>query len=122
MALVANYEKLEVYQEAHQLVLSLYKTIDNFPKHEKYRIIDQILRCGYSIPANIVEGNSRNTTRDYINFLFIARGSLNELSYFLRLSHDLGYLPKENYERLKTHSDKIGRMLNGLINSMKNRI
>ncbi len=116
-----NYEKLTVFQKSHQLVLSIYKVIESYPSHEKYRLVDQMVRAAYSIPSNIVEGNSKNTTKDYLNFLYISRGSTHELKYFLLLSKDLSYLTQDVYERLSIECDTIAKMLNGLINSLKGK-
>ncbi len=74
-----KYEDLEVFKKSHELVLEIYEITKNFPKEEQTRIVNQMIRAAYSIPANIAEGNSRNTTKEYLNFLFISRGSLNEL-------------------------------------------
>jgi len=70
-----------------------------------------MIRCAYSIPSNIAEGNSRNTTKEYVNYLYIARGSINELKYFLLLSKDLKYLNLEVYSDLK---EKCGILENAL--------
>ena len=69
-----NYEELNVFKESHKFVLEIYKTTETFPNEEKFRLVNQLIRASYSIPSNIAEGNSRNTTKDYINFLYNARG------------------------------------------------
>ena len=116
-----NYQDLEVFKKSHQLVLTIYRITSGFPSSEKYRIIDQMIRAAYSIPANIVEGNSRNTTKEYIHFLYTSRGSLNELNYFLLLTKDLGYLSSDLYNDLILQTTEIGKMLNGLISSLKKK-
>jgi len=117
-----NYEELSVFKESHKFVLAIYKITETFPNEEKFRLVDQLIRASYSIPSNIAEGNSRNTTKDYINFLYNARGSANEIKYFLLLSKDLGYISMERYLELKTKIEDIIKMLNGLINSLKGKI
>ena len=114
-----TYENLEVYKLSHKFVLDIYKTVENFPKEEKYRLCDQLIRASYSIPSNIAEGNSRNTSKDYVNFLYISRGSANEIKYFLLLSKDLGYIDIAKYEKLKNETEIIIKMLSALINSIK---
>jgi len=116
-----HYSELDVFQKSHNLVLKIYKVTNNFPDDEKYRMINQMIRAAYSIPANIVEGNSRNTTKDYIRFLYNSRGSLNELNYFLLLSKDLNYISIDVYDNLIIETNEIGRMLNGLIKSLKDK-
>ena len=114
-----SFTKLDVWQKAHKLTLSIYKLTEDLPKEEKYRLGDQIRRSASSIPANIVEGQARQTTKEYIQFLYNARGSLAETKYHLRLAKDLGYIEEEKYESLIDNYDTVGKMLNGLINSLK---
>lgn len=75
--------KLEVFEKSHNFVLDIYKIVKKFPKEEKYRLTEQLIRDCYSMPANIVEGQNRNTTKDYLNFLYNDRGSAYEVKYFL---------------------------------------
>ncbi|MCF7916963.1 MAG: four helix bundle protein [Candidatus Omnitrophica bacterium] len=117
-----NYKDLNVFKEAHQLVLNIYKIIDSFPKRENYRINDQIIRAAYSVPSNIAEGNSRNTTKDYLSFLYISRGSLNELQYFMLLSKDLGYINDKIYQEVNSSITNIAIKLNALIKSLKRKL
>ena len=117
-----NYEELNVFKESHKFVLEIYKITETFPNEEKFRLVDQLIRASYSIPSNIAEGNSRNTTKDYINFLYNARGSANEIKYFLLLSRDLGYINIKRYLELKTKIEDIIKMLNGLINSLRGKL
>ena len=83
--------------------------------------MDQLKRASCSVPANIVEGQSRNTTKDYLHFLFNARGSLEETRYFLMLSRDLGFLDKKIYGNLEDKYSLVSRMLNKMIGSLKLR-
>lgn len=114
-------EDLNVYQEAHQFVLKIYAIVKSFPNDEKYRLVDQLIRASYSIPSNIAEGNSRNTTKDYVNFLYISRGSAHEIKYFLLLSKDLSYITLAQYDALTNKIESIIKMLNGLIKSLKGK-
>ncbi len=116
-----NYKDLDVFKDSHKIVLEIYNITKDYPETEKYRLIDQMIRAAYSVPANIAEGNSRNTTKDYINYLYIARGSINELKYFLLLSKDLNYININEYSRLKEKCVSIAKQLNGLINSLKKK-
>jgi four helix bundle protein len=89
------YKELIVWQKAHDLALEVYKVTQKFPKTEIYALTSQVRRAATSIPANIVEGNSRKSNKDKSRFLEIARGSLAETEYFIELSRDLGYLDKQ---------------------------
>jgi len=117
-----NYEELDVYKKSHNFVLEIYKITKTFPNDEKYRLVDQLTRAAYSIPSNIAEGNSRNTTKEYINFLYMARGSANEIKYFLLLSKDLNYINEETYSKLKNKIVIIITLLNGLTNSLRGKL
>ncbi|MDD5091822.1 MAG: four helix bundle protein [Candidatus Wallbacteria bacterium] len=114
-----NYDELDVYKEAHKIVLDVYQITKTFPKTEQFNLISQITRAAYSIPSNIAVGNSRNTTKEYINFLYISRGSLGELRYFLLLSKDLEYISVDLYNQMVEKCDRIAKMLNSLINHLK---
>lgn len=104
---------------AHQLVLDIYKLTKNFPNEEKYSLVDQIKRSSSSIPTNIVEGNERKTKNEYIQFLYIAKGSCAETKYHLLLSKDLGYISQINYQDLNNKTIEISKMLSSLINYLK---
>jgi four helix bundle protein len=116
---MSNYEELEVWKLAHELVLDIYKLVERLPKDEKYRLSDQICRAALSVPLNICEGTGRNTNKDFVHFLYIARGSLQETKYLLKLIKDLNYLGNEDYDKYIKKCHLVGKMLNSLINSMK---
>lgn len=113
-----SWKDLEVWQESHLLVIRLYKLISNFPSSERYALCDQIKRAAYSIPSNIVEGHSKNSKKEFQRFLYISRGSLEELRYFLLLAKDLNYIDNKNYELCEDKLTQISKMLNGLIKSL----
>ena len=77
-------------------------------------ITSQIRRAACSVPANIVEGSSRESKKDYLHFLYIARGSLSETQYFIHLSRRLGYLSQEEAERLHAQTKTVFACLHGL--------
>ena len=114
-----HWKELEVWKESHELVLDIYKITSSFPNEEKYGIISQLRRSSSSIPANIVEGQSRNSTKEYLQFLYNSRGSLEETRYFILLSKDLGYISEKELKELEQKFIRISKMLNGLIKSLK---
>src|SRR5687767_3941472 len=87
-----DHRRLRVFQEAHELTLAIYKETQNFPRDEWFGIRAQIRRAAVSIPSNIVEGCARVGTREYVNFLNIAKGSAAEAAYLVRLAGELGHL------------------------------
>jgi len=113
-----SWKDLKVWQESHSLVLKLYKLIASFSSGEKYTLSDQIKRAAYSIPSNIAEGHSRNSKKEFQRYLYISRGSLEELRYFLLLARDLSYIKNEVYEEYENKLTQISKMLNGLIKSL----
>lgn len=114
-----NFRKLKVWQKAHRLALDVYQVTRDFPKHELYAIVSQMRRAAISVVANIVEGTKRKTSKDRIHFLIMADTSLEELKCYFLLSYDLKYMTVENGKKLMESSREVGKMLNGLINSIK---
>lgn len=116
-----KFTQLDVWQKSHKLVLDIYKTAKEFPDEERFRLTDQLCRSASSVPANIAEGTGRNTLREYIQFLYNARGSLEETKYHLLLAGDLDYISEEDFNELTDSCNTVGKMLNGLISSLKAR-
>jgi four helix bundle protein len=114
-----HWRELEVWKKAHELVLEIYRVTSGFPKAEAFGIADQLRQAAYSVPANIVEGQSRHTTKEYMQFFYQARGSLEEVRYFLLLSKDLGYLKGDVYGRLEEEYETVSKLLKGLIKSLR---
>ena len=88
-------------------------------KDEIYALTSQLRRAAYSVPANIVEGAARESKKDYLHFLHIARGSLAEVRYFLHLAGRLGYMSVEQKAPLREQTDETLRVLAGLIRSVR---
>src|SRR5713226_985844 len=95
-----DYTKIEAWRLADDLTVGVYERTRSFPKEEIYGLTSQLRRASYSVPANIVEGSSRESKKDYLHFLYIARGSLSETQYFIHLAGRLGYLSKEEADAL----------------------
>jgi len=118
-AKVKSWNDLKVLNKAHELVLQIYKITKKYPNDEKYRLIDQICRAASSVPTNIAEGQGRKTKKEFIQFLTISRGSVEEVKYLLLLSKDLNFISSELSLELNDGYDQVGKMLNGLINSLR---
>ena len=116
-----SWKELKVWQKAHSLVLQIYSLTARFPNTERFRLTDQLCRAAASVPANIVEGQSRQTTKEYIHFLYNARGSLEETRYHLLLAKDLELLDLDTYARLEEDYKAVSKMLNGLIQSLRRK-
>ena len=100
-------------------MLKIYGITKSFPKEELYGLTSQIRRAAVSIPSNIVEGRARGSNKEYKRFLLISRGSLEEVKYQLLLAKDLQYVESSIYNKTVNLTDEVGRLLNGLINSLK---
>jgi four helix bundle protein len=109
------HKKLDTWKLSMNLVLDVYRTIETFPKEEKYGLVDQIRRAVISIPSNIAEGAARHTKKEFINYLHIAQGSLSELDTQLELAKRLGYLSDSAWHDLDTKMDRVDKLITGLI-------
>jgi four helix bundle protein len=120
--MLKNYRDLEVWNRAHAVVLQVYNLTNPFPRSEQFGIVSQLRRAAYSIPANIAEGFGRRSTRELLQFISIANGSLEELRYFLLLSRDLRYLSPVDLANLEKELKAIAQMLEALARSLRQRI
>ena len=93
------------------LAILLYRAAEAFPSAERFALTQQITRAAASVPANIAEGNARGTTKDYANFLSIARGSLAETETLMMLAVRLGYLVSDRSDAILALGSEIDRML-----------
>lgn len=113
-----NYTKIEAWRLADDLTVEIYGKTKEFPREELYGLTGQLRRASYSVPANIVEGSSRESKRDYLHFLHIAHGSLSESQYFIHLANRLGYLNDTDKTKLHDLSRQTFACLQGLIEAV----
>ena len=111
---MTTYRDLMVWQKSMDLVDEVYALLKLLPKEETYALADQMRRSVVSIPSNIAEGYDRNTTKDYVHFLVIARGSKSELETQLIICVRQGMLTKEQVRRAINLCTEIGKMLNSI--------
>ena len=119
--LIATFRDLDAWKAAHDLVLAVYRLPRKFPKDEMFGVTSQVRRSATSIPANIAEGFGRQGPKEFLRFIRIANGSLQETEYFLFLAKDLSYLIPEEYSSSTELSDRTGALLGGLQRSLKNQ-
>ena len=110
-----DYTKIEAWRLADDLTVAVYERTRSFPKEEMYGLTSQLRRASYSVPANIVEGASRESKKDYLHFLYIARGSLSETQYFIHLARRLDYLSLQEADALRDQTKFVFACLHGLI-------
>lgn len=109
-----DYTKIEAWKLADDLTVAVYQQTRTFPREELYGLTGQLRRAVSSVPANIVEGSARETQRDYLHFLHIARASLSEAQYFLHLTSRLNYLTSGDASRLQQQVKQVFACLHGL--------
>jgi four helix bundle protein len=114
-----DFKKLQVWNKAHQLVLSIYHSTRVYPHDELYGLTSQTRRAGVSIPANIAEGCGRGTTKELDRFLRIASGSASELEYHLLLARDLRFIPNDIHLDLNAKVCEIKQMLTSFIQKLR---
>ncbi len=115
-----SFRELEVWQIGMAMTRDVYEVLRSFPVDERYALCDQIRRSSVSVVSNIAEGFGRGSTRDFIHFLAMARGSLFELSTQLELAESLGYciMSVELREKL----ERVGKMINALSSKLKSKL
>ncbi len=118
---VSSYRDLVAWQEAVELAVECYRVTRAFPREEIYGLTSQIRRAATSIAANIAEGNGRNNAGDYAQFLRIAQGSLKELETHLIIARRVELLPDDLERDLLERSDRLGRLLRGLLRAIERR-
>ena len=114
-----SHKDLLVYQKSLDLVEMIYRETRSFPAEEKFGLVSQLRRCAVSLPSNISEGAGRKGTKEFIHFLYIALGSLNEMETQMEISRRLGFINDlTNFTELFLH---IKRMLLKLIDKLDNQ-
>ena len=113
-----QYPSIKAWRVADELAVAVYEGTRGFPHAERYGLVSQMRRASVSVPANIAEGASRFSQKEYFQFLSIARASLEELRDYLHLAKRLGYLKVEDDGRLDCLRDEVGRVLYGLTKSV----
>jgi four helix bundle protein len=113
------HNDLEVWKKSIDFVTEIYKITKEFPKEEIYGLTSQIRRAAVSIPSNIAEGSGRKSDKEFIQFLYIALGSVAETETQLIIASKINYL--ENSENIIKETETIRRMLLGLIKHLKGK-
>lgn len=116
------HKELDVWKESMQLAAGIYAVTELFPKSEIYGITSQMRRAAVSVPSNIAEGAARFSSKEFMQFLHIAGGSLSELDTQLILAIDLGFVPKERCVELEARLEKTSGLLAGLIYTVRKKI
>jgi len=119
---MSHFKKILVWQKSISLVTKIYTATSIFPKEEMFGLTSQIRRSSVSIPSNIAEGAGRESTKDFLRFLYISLGSIFEMQTQLEIAKNITYIKEEEFNNLYEDSREIERMLASLIRKLKDTI
>lgn len=117
-----SYRDLKVWEKAMDLVVMCYQAAKNFPKNEIYGLTSQLQRSAVSIPSNIAEGHQRKYSKEFLQYLSIAYGSLAELETHVLIAERLRYIDKNQLNCLLDQTAELGKMINGLKRSVEKKL
>ena len=117
---VRSYQDLIAWQKAMDLVTEIYEVSHKFPREEIFALTSQLRRAAVSIPSNIAEGQGRSSRKEFLYFLGNAKGSLSEVETQVLIARKLDYIDDEVSNSLLNLSAEVGRILNGLLASLRN--
>ena len=120
--MIREFTDLDAWKKAHALTIAVYKITKEFPKDERFGLIDQLRRACVSITSNISEGFGRLTYKDKLRFYYMASGSANEVKNQIILSKDLLIINEMNYALVINQLNESQRLLNGLIRSTQRKL
>ena len=109
------HKKLVLWHKAVHLVVTVYEATRRFPASERFGLDAQMQRAAVSIPSNVAEGAARKGRKEYLQFVYTARGSLSELDTQVEIACQLGYLTPEELIKLQAEMDEVSKLLNGVI-------
>ena len=115
---VRSYRELQVWQKGIELVKEVYRFTSKFPKSETYGLTSQIQRSAVSVPSNIAEGQARQHTGEFRQFVYVALGSLAELDTQFEIAKQLTYLYKNDSKAIQKRIAELRKMLHGLLNKL----
>jgi four helix bundle protein len=115
----SSYKNLIAGQTAMELVTAVYDATEGFPSHGQFGLVSQLRRAAVSVPSNIAAGKAHYSNRDFVRFLRHARGSLAEIETQVLIAQQRRYLSDATMARLTQQLDELGRILTGLMNSLK---
>jgi four helix bundle protein len=121
MVATTSFRHLDVWKEAMTLVEEIYRVSSRFPSSERFGLTAQLRRATVSVPSNIGEGARRKRRKAFLLHLDIALGSQAEVDVQLEMARRLGFCDAADYDRIRERVDRVGRMLNGLIEALQPR-
>ena len=119
---IKSFTDLNAWKEGHKLVLDVYRITKNFPKEEQFGLTNQLRRAAVSFTSNIAEGFSRNFYKEKLQFYSMALGSLTEIQNQLLVAKDVGYISREEFDKIAEQTITVNKITNGLIKKSKSLI
>jgi len=119
MTKIEKFEDIEAWKKGRELAKDIYTVTGKGEFARDFSLKDQIRRAAVSVISNIAEGFSRQTDKEFVQFLHIAKGSTSEVQSQLYLGLDLDYINKEEFERLYDEADQVTRLISGFIKYLK---
>lgn len=116
------HKRLRAWEIGMEIAQDVYQLTKAFPKEELFGLVSQMRRCAVSVPSNLAEGAARNSTKEFINFLYISLGSISELDTQLELSKRFGYVDSNNWTALDQKLQEADRVLIGLIKAQRAKL
>lgn len=114
-----NYRRLAVWRKAHAIALNIHRLTEDIPQRRCAGLVSQLQRAALSIPANIAEGASRATDRDFAKFLQIALASTTEVEYHLEFASDAAIISRTEFSLRQQEIVEVRRMLTGLVKHVR---
>ena len=118
---VRSYRDLVAWQKAMDLVTEIYRVSHKFPREELFALTSQLRRAAVSVPSNIAEGQAKSSRKEFLYFLSNAKGSLSEVETQILIARNLGYTDEDDLNFLLGLSAEVGRILNGLLASLREK-
>lgn len=115
-----DYKELTVWKTGMEVVSRVYEKLRTYPASEMFALSQQTKRAALSVPANIAEGVGRDSRKETVRFLHIARGSLYELETLLQIGMMTGCLKEDDYKQIESLTGQCGRLLNGFVKYHEN--
>ena len=117
--MVKSFRDLVVWQKSIKMAILVYKLTQDFPQDELYGLTSQMRRAGVSVASNIAEGHGRNSTKEYLRFLGVSRGSNYELQTQIEIAKSLGFGNDKILTEVESLSHEVGKMVFGIQESLK---
>jgi four helix bundle protein len=119
---ISSYKDLIVWQKSITLVTDVYVLTKSFASEEKYGIVSQMNRAAVSVPCNIAEGSGRESSKSYLQFLKVSKGSLMEVETLMVIAKKLNFITEKEYKIISDNVEELAKILQGLIKSIKQKI